>query len=465
MRLDELLLAEIWQAQWLSGVLTTTENRMVRVVYRGIWTHRRGPDFTGALLDIGGELHQGDIELHLRASDWYAHGHHDDPAYEAVVLHVVWEDDLDEPVRRRDGQRVPTLVLHDSLAGPLELFPRQHVRPLGALGFEHCAPHLAAAAPDQLHRLFEEAGDRRLREKVARVQARLAGEPPAQTLYWMLADALGYHRNREGMRAVAEAVPIAELEARLLTLSPDDRFPTAAGLLLGTAGFLPVSDRERGLSGLRSDDWRRIESVWRATNPVLLRTTWRLDGVRPTNHPLRRLLSLAGLVATSCEGILGACLARLQSEPARRRLLEWLTGGPVPLGRDRAHEVIVNVVVPFALAYAEWTEDAALAERAAQLWEELQQVAATLWSRQRWSKFAGRVRSGSGAREPNRGCCTSTGGAVANAAATNAPSRSWSPGSQRASRPCLGRKRVEPDLPDFPSEAPASRDSAPQANA
>ncbi|MBO9386728.1 MAG: DUF2851 family protein [Thermomicrobium sp.] len=371
MRLDELLLAEIWQAQWLSGVLTTTENRMVRVVYRGIWTHRRGPDFAGALLDLGGELKQGDIELHLRASDWYAHGHHDDPAYEAVVLHVVWEDDLDEPVRRRDGQRVPTLVLHDSLAGPLELFPRQHVRPLGALGFEHCAPHLAAAAPDQLHRLFEEAGDRRLREKVARVQARLAGEPPAQTLYWMLADALGYHRNREGMRAVAEAVPIAELEARLLTLSPDDRFPTAAGLLLGTAGFLPVSDRERGLSGLRSDAWRRIESVWRATNPVLLRTTWRLDGVRPTNHPLRRLLSLAGLVATSCEGILGACLARLQSEPARRRLLEWLTGGPVPLGRDRAHEVIVNVVVPFALAYAEWTEDAALAERAAQLWEEL----------------------------------------------------------------------------------------------
>jgi len=371
MRLDELLLAEIWQAQWLSGVLTTTENRMVTVIFRGIWTHRRGPDFAGALLDIGGKLHQGDIELHLRASDWYTHGHQDDPAYETVVLHVVWEDDLGEPVRRRDGQRVPTLVLRDSLAGPLEHFPRQQVRPLGALGFAYCAPHLAAEAPDQLHRLFEEAGDRRLREKVARVQARLAGEPPAQTLYWMLADALGYHRNREGMRLVAEAVPIAELEVRLLSLSPEDRFPTAAGLLLGTAGFLPVSDRERDFSGLRSDDWSRIERVWRATTPAALRSPWRLDGVRPTNHPLRRLLSLAWLVAASSDGLLGTCLAHLQSEQARRRLLEWLTGGPVPLGRDRAQEIIVNVVVPFMLAYAEWTEDMALAERAAQLWAEL----------------------------------------------------------------------------------------------
>ena len=371
MRLDELLLAEIWQAQWLSGVLTTTENRMVTVIFRGIWTHRRGPDFAGALLDIGGKLHQGDIELHLRASDWYTHGHQDDPAYETVVLHVVWEDDLGEPVRRRDGQRVPTLVLRDSLAGPLEHFPRQQVRPLGALGFAYCAPHLAVDAPDQLHQLFEEAGDRRLREKVARVQARLAGEPPAQTLYWMLADALGYHRNREGMRLVAEAVPIAELEVRLLSLSPEDRFPTAAGLLLGTAGFLPVSDRERDFSGLRSDDWSRIERVWRATTPAALRSPWRLDGVRPTNHPLRRLLSLAWLVAASSDGLLGTCLAHLQSEQARRRLLEWLTGGPVPLGRDRAQEIIVNVVVPFTLAYAEWTEDMALAERAAQLWAEL----------------------------------------------------------------------------------------------
>ncbi|MCS7050965.1 MAG: DUF2851 family protein, partial [Thermomicrobium sp.] len=61
---DELTLARLWQAQTVADDLRTSDEVPVRVVYRGVWTHRRGPDFTGVLLDLAGHLVSGDVELH-----------------------------------------------------------------------------------------------------------------------------------------------------------------------------------------------------------------------------------------------------------------------------------------------------------------------------------------------------------------------------------------------------------------
>ncbi len=370
---DELTLAYLWQEQALATDLCTADGCALRVIYRGVWTHRRGPDFAGALLEFDGQLVSGDVELHVRSSDWYTHGHHEDPAYDRVVLHAVWEDDLHQPVRRRDGARVPTLELARFLVTTAEQLSPASLRPLGALGFTHCAPEIAATQPEILHRLFEHAGDDRLREKVARIQARLSDESPAQTLFWLLADALGYHQNREGMRAVAEALPLLHLEARLYSLAPEQRFPMAAALLLGTAGFLPLSDAERARVDLPARLWQEFEALWnRLALPVApARTLWRLASVRPTNHPVRRLLNLASLLATAQRGLLADVLERLATAQSHRQLLAWLRTGPVPLGQDRAHEVIANVLIPFALGYAEWIADDRLREAAAQLWQEL----------------------------------------------------------------------------------------------
>lgn len=370
---NETTLAYLWQEQVLTTDLRTTEGRRLRVIYRGVWTHRRGPDFANALLDLDGELVSGDVELHVRASDWYAHGHHEDPAYDHVVLHAVWDDDLQKTVRRRDGTPVPTLELARFLATTPDQLPSVSLRPLGALGFAHCAPEIAAAHPELLHHLFENAGDSRLREKVARIQARLSGESPAQTLFWLLADALGYHQNRQGMRAIAEELPLMHLEVRLSALAPEKRFPMAAALLLGTAGFLPLSDAERELVKLPTRLWQEIEAIWNAREMQVgsARTLWRLGGVRPTNHPVRRLLNLAGLLATTDSGLLADVLERLVTARPRRQLFAWLRAGPVPLGQDRAHDIIVNVIIPFALGYADWIADDRIREAAAQLWLEL----------------------------------------------------------------------------------------------
>jgi hypothetical protein len=373
----ELLLCQIWNAQWLAPELRTTDGRVLRVVYRGIWTHADGPDFTGALLEIDGQLVSADVEIHRHASDWFAHGHHVDPAYDRVELHVVLEDDLSEPVRRRTGEHVPTLVLAPFLPGPLQSFPAlPGLRPLGAIGFDYCAPRVAATAPERLTQLWEAAGDARLADKVARIAGRLALEPPAQTLYWLLLDALGYSRNRDGMREIAARVPYSSLESRLVARSPNERWQRAAGILLGIAGFLPLSPAEQELAGLDPHHARAIEHAWQSHGVAwrgleLPPTAWRFHRQRPANHPLRRLLALARLLAKDERGLLPALADRLASARVERALDAWLTRDNPYLGPSRAHDIVVNVVVPFALAYGEAAGLEDMSTAATELWARL----------------------------------------------------------------------------------------------
>jgi hypothetical protein len=374
---SELTLSQIWNAQWLTRPLRLTDGRELRVVYRGVWTHGLGPDFSNAFIDIDGQLFRGSIELHRATSDWTAHGHQLDPAYNDVVLHVVWDDDARQPVRRNDAATVPTLLLPDHLPGPLGDFAGNPLlRPLGAIGFDYCAPTVAAVNPAALRSTWERAGDERMRLKTQAVAARLAGEPPAQTLYTLLLDALGYTRNREPMRAVAERLPFDHLDARLIGREIEERFVRAAGLLLGLAGFLPLSPHEQELGELNPAHVARIEDAWKNLGSAwcgieILPSSWTLARVRPAAHPIRRLLAMATLLARLSAGLVEDFCVRLEVVNAHDALQDWLTDENRYLGRSHAHEMIVNVLVPFALAYGDLTEQPEITERAADLWTAL----------------------------------------------------------------------------------------------
>ena len=373
----ELLLARIWHAQWLTDRLRTVSGESVRVVFRGVWTHGLGPDFAGACLDVDGVLVHGDVEVHRRSSAWYEHGHDRDAAYDAVVLHAVLDNDLGEPVRRRDGRPVRCLLLRPHLLGPLDAFdPGPPLRPLGAIGFSHCAPGVARDHPDLMARAWELAGDTRLSARVATAAQALSGQPPAQVLYTLLLDALGYSRNREGMRAVAERLAYDQLDIRLAAHPPDERWQRAAGLLLGVGGFLPLSPREAGAAGIAPADVLALEQRWRslgaAWHPAALPpTTWSLTRQRPAAHPLRRLLALASLLAHLRVGLIEDLCALLAEPDAYRAVLDWLAAGNRWLGRGHAHEIVVNVVVPFTLAYAGEHGEEGLAAAAGRLWDRL----------------------------------------------------------------------------------------------
>lgn len=93
----------------------TTANEQVEIMTTGTLNYGDGPDFHLARVTYQGITQYGDIELHLKCSDWYTHKHHLDPAYNSVILHVVLDESNAAPVLREDGTKVPTVAIGNKI--------------------------------------------------------------------------------------------------------------------------------------------------------------------------------------------------------------------------------------------------------------------------------------------------------------------------------------------------------------
>ncbi len=111
----EDLLHFIWKYKKLQLTdLIAGNDESVVIIDVGLHNHLSGPDFFNAKVSIDGQLWAGNVEIHINASDWYAHRHEQDANYDNVILHVVWVDDA--AVFRKDGSEIPTLTLKDYIS-------------------------------------------------------------------------------------------------------------------------------------------------------------------------------------------------------------------------------------------------------------------------------------------------------------------------------------------------------------
>jgi hypothetical protein len=397
--ITEAHLAAIWNEQSpLRGPMWDCSGQPVSVVYRGLWSAGSGPDFSGAMLALGeggAGLLRGDVEMHLRCADWYAHGHDADPRYNGVALHVVLWPLGAKPVTRSDGTSVPTLVLADSITLPTpQLLDRiaPMVPNLGNLSEEPCWQRTQHWPIERLIEHIEAAGDARMEEKAIRMEGELDVYGSFdEVLYRGLLDALGYSANREPMRDVATALPFATLTALPYTGSMSERATLFEAVLLGAAGLLPSQRPE-----LTAHDWitsdyiEDAERLWQANAPTLSLplhksaiTGWQWDRTRPANSPPRRLAAMARLVARygwsrTGPGLSGSFLDMADAFSPAELAKEWTGMLVVPgdgywashsdfgrplvgldkeevalIGSSRAADMVVNILLPLSLAYAD----------------------------------------------------------------------------------------------------------------
>lgn len=112
--MKEDFLHYLWKFQKFSKTkVTTTQNEPIEILSPGVHNYNSGPDFLNARIKIGSQLWAGNVEIHLKSSDWYAHRHETDPVYDAVILHVVWQHDIE--VYMSDNVTLPTLVLKERI--------------------------------------------------------------------------------------------------------------------------------------------------------------------------------------------------------------------------------------------------------------------------------------------------------------------------------------------------------------
>lgn len=248
---SEKLLQKIWLRRDFAGTKAATlDGRRVTITHPGKWNLLGGPDFRGARLRIGdGPEITGDVELHLRASDWVAHAHARDRAYDGVVLHVVLFPPEPGHVTRGAAQEIPVLALLPLLHHDLEEFAADEaVESLAGRAATRIPEELSILPEAELTALLAKHATARWTQKVHFARLRIARLGWADACHHTALEILGYRFNRAPMLRVAGRWPLAE--------------------------------------------WGR-ESLDPGAIYSELRDLWSVQGVRPANHPGTRLRQYA----------------------------------------------------------------------------------------------------------------------------------------------------------------------------
>lgn len=339
--ITEKQLARLWQRRAArSRALRTERGNRIRVLYPGRPGVTAGPDFRNALLLVEDQgLVQGDVEVHLRQHDWRSHGHHEDPNYNGVALHVALET-TGSHSSTASGGKPPLVALRSLLDDPaVEDTPeevRDHLwRLLEERGYRR---------PDTAQRmaaLLNRAGDQRFLARSLVLQQLMSEQPPAQTLWESICEALGYRHNQHAFVQLATAAPIDSLE-NLARLPPDkDQIAILTTALLGLAGFGADAGSDVAYSAHRQ------------MGPPLDASQWKMFRVRPSNHPRRRIAGAARLVARFAHEDLLAGLRNVaaQGNPSALTRALGVSSGvehdAALIGTGRARDIAVNAVLPF----------------------------------------------------------------------------------------------------------------------
>jgi hypothetical protein len=357
----ERLVQQIWFYQRiLRDELKTVNGRRVRVIHPGFWNKEPGPDFRNAIIQIEKEeALSGDIEIDMEASGWKGHGHAENPAYKKVILHILWDSNGVSA-----NSATPRLLLKQYLDAPLREIARwlqcepppvpsalrgQCSAPLGELPEEICAE------------LLDQAALIRFRRKAAQIEARARQRGWEQALWEELLAALGYKHNTWPMRRVAELAPIAA-DQKISGRAAEARFLGLGNLLPGEIA-VTRTDADRHARELWDHWWRQADGL----DPVP-KTAWRFAGLRPANHPARRLAlaaqwASAGSIISRLEQWI---LSEVDSDELETSLAKALavsespfwsrhwtfrskpTASPQPLlGSSRATDLAINVILPW----------------------------------------------------------------------------------------------------------------------
>jgi len=380
----EKLLQAVWQHQRLQrDRLKTTDGKSIRVLHPGFASAEGGPDFRGAVLQLeSAKPVAGDVEIDLVPAGWHAHGHDKNPNFNNVILHVIW----DETANVSPAKTTPciTLALKGFLDAPLAelalVLEYESGLPESLRG--KCSAPLRELSVPQLAELLHAAAKVRFENKAGAILARAKNSGWEQALWENLFRALGYKNNVWPMQNLAEhrtrLLDGVVAQASRLCISSQNRTGETP------VPLLQLQARLLGVSGLLPDDLTRAQKSsdtflrrawdlwWRDRdgfeNCILPRECWRFHGLRPANHPQRRLALAAHWLAP------GNLVAQIESwcaaEISDKKLLDSLhkifqvehdefwswhwtfksarMAKPQPLlGAARVTDLAVNVVLPW----------------------------------------------------------------------------------------------------------------------
>jgi len=265
--------------------LKTNDGEELEVFSAGLHNSDSGPDFQNARIRIGDTVWAGNVEVHLSSSDWKKHGHATDDAYNNVILHVVFRDDV--PLKLPDGRKVPTLELQNRI--PDDLYSRYHQLVFGNQAIIPCEANIGSVDSLTMHTWLTRVLVERLEKKSAAVINALSLNRGdwEETFYQFLAANFGFKTNALPFELLAKSLP-----QNILAKHKNSSMQIEA-LIFGQAGFLVGEPKDEYPLKLKKEyEFLSKKYGLKAIENHL----WKFMRLRPQNFPTIRLAQFAALI-------------------------------------------------------------------------------------------------------------------------------------------------------------------------
>ncbi|MBO7068099.1 MAG: DUF2851 family protein [Bacteroidaceae bacterium] len=351
----EKLLHYVWKHKILPlKALLTTDGREIEIIDPGMHNTNQGPDFFNAKLKIGDILWAGNVELHMKSSDWFRHGHDSDSAYNNTILHIA--QDVDCEITTEDGRRPPQLQLDI----PAHLF--QNYQELCQTDdYPRCHRIIPFIPTLKAHMWMDTLLAERMKERAQKVQNRinrLNGDWERATFVTLCRN-FGFGLNGDAFERWAMMIPLQGIGKHR-----DNLFQIEA-MFLGMAGLIDDAAQIKGDE--MAEKWKRefafLTHKFQLSEPMKA-SEWKRLRARPQNFPHVRILQIAELYYSG--KVQMSALIEAKDIQEMHRLLS--VGGTSENSRKL---LIINTIVPILFAYGKHRADEKLAQKATALLEEL----------------------------------------------------------------------------------------------
>lgn len=350
--------------------LKTTTGQVLEIIHPGLHNHHAGPDFLDARIRIDGTLWAGNVEMHLRSSEWHAHKHQEDPNYNNVILHVVLEEDV--VIRHQDGEPIPCLDLRNYL--PVGL-AKQYLRLLHSEQWVPCQQQLYTVPEITFNLWLDRLLVERLEERTLALEERLDRNDGdwEETFYQSLAWGFGLKVNADPFLMLAESLPLKTL------LRHKNSLPQIEALLFGQAGLLEEDFTDDYPQQLQKE-YQFLKQKYQLQ--PLSANHWKFMRMRPANFPSVRIAQWATLLFRTGQLFSKMLVAQNLREIENAFVVElsnyWQTHfrfdkaskkSTKTLGKARIHLLVINIIAPFIFLYGKKRGADIYQERALSLME------------------------------------------------------------------------------------------------
>lgn len=362
----------IWEHKlYDKNVFHTTNGEKLEIIHPGLHNFNAGPDFFNAKIKIGNTLWAGNVEIHIKASDWFKHNHHTDKAYDNVILHVVIENDSTATTTLNNS--IPTWIMpitesiktnyFDLFQNSLWIPCANKIKQIDSFNYSNWLDRILVEKLEEKHNWMSHLLEKNRNDW-------------EELFYTTLVRSFGFGINGDIYEKLALNTPWTIVQKNR------DNILLLEALFLGQGGFLDEIENPDDYTSILIREYQHLKNKYKL-NPVA-KHEWKFSRLRPSNFPTVRLIQIASLFfknkislskilktnkVTEVNKLLSISISdywQTHYYPSRPSVKKSKT-----IGSFAKHLILINTIIPILFAYGKSQDNYNLCQKAIDWLEDL----------------------------------------------------------------------------------------------